>query len=128
MFVGQNVSVFSPGNPNSQGVEGAATVTLVPQTSNGTVGAISSNGGFTVYSVVLAPYDLIPLAQQWGCNGCISPLTTPASVAVYVDEHTELLNSAAISVGSVVRFTGLLFDYNGTLQMDCGQILDGVPE
>ena len=130
LFIGQNMYVFTPGVPDPQAnyTDTAATVALTPQTINGTVGAISSNGGFTVYTVVLAPYDPINMAQQWVCPGCYNPLTNPNTINVYVDANTQLLTSAPISVGSVVRFTGLLFDYNGTLQMDCGQILDGVPE
>jgi hypothetical protein len=128
LFLGQNLYVFSPGNPNSQGVETATTVTLAPQTIDGTVGAIASNNGFTVYTVTLAPSDTIPTLQQWVCPGCFNPLTNPTTVTVYVDGNTQMLNSIPINVGSVARFTGLIFDYNGTLQMDCGQILDGVPE
>jgi len=128
LFLGQNLYVFSPGNPNSQGVETATTVTLAPQTINGTVGAIASNNGFGVYTVTLAPYDPIPAAQQWACSGCYNPLTNPNTVLVYADANTQLLNSTPIDPGSVLRFTGLIFDDNGTLRMDCGQILDGVPE
>jgi hypothetical protein len=127
LFLGQNLYVFSPGNPNSHGLDTATTVTLAPQTINGTVAAIAGNSGFTVYTVTLAPNDTIPAAQQWVCPGCFNPLTNPTTVTVYVDANTQLLNSTPINVGSVVRFTGLIFDYNGTLQMDCGQILDGVP-
>jgi hypothetical protein len=128
LFLGQNLYVFSPGNPNSQGVETATTVTLAPQTINGTVTAVSNSNGFAVYTVTLAPNDTIPTAQQWVCPGCFNPLTNSTTVTVYVDANTQLLNSTPINVGSVVRFTGLIFDYNGTLQMDCRQILDGVPE
>jgi len=128
LFIGQNIYVFTPGNPNSQGVDTATLVSLAPQTIDGTVGAIASNNGFTVYTVTLAPNDPIPTAQQWVCPGCFNPLSNPTTVTVYVDANTRLLNSTPINVGSVVRFTGLIFDDNGTLRMDCGQILDGVPE
>jgi hypothetical protein len=53
---------------------------------------------------------------------------SPASVTVYVDANTQLLNHGLINPGSLVRFRGLVFDDNGTMRMDCGQIYDGVAE
>jgi len=42
-------------------------MTLMPQTINGKITGVSSSGGFTVYSVSLAAYDLLPiLAVQPG--------------------------------------------------------------
>lgn len=32
----------------------------MPQTINGTVGSITTSGGFQIYPVNLAPYDFIP--------------------------------------------------------------------
>jgi hypothetical protein len=129
LFLGQNVLVFSPGIPGAQAYEGVTTLTLVPQTINGTVTAVSNSNGFTVYTVALAPYDMIPTGQQATLNWW-SPnkLNNPATVIVHADANTQLLNSTPINPGSVLRFTGLIFDDNGTLRMDCGQILDGVPE
>jgi len=104
----------------------ATTVTLVPQTVNGTVAAISASGGFTTYSVTLAAYDLFPdLALQ---PGPPSLLKNPNTVVVYVDSNTQLLNSDPVAVGSLLRFNGLVFNDNGTLRMDCAQISDGVTE
>jgi hypothetical protein len=34
----------------------------------------------------------------------------------------------APSAGSVARFTGVIFDDNGTLRMDCTQVSSGVAE
>jgi hypothetical protein len=124
--LGQNISAFTSGILNSQSAENVTTMTLAPQTLNGTVTAISNSNGFQVYTVALAPYDMIPTLQQ--STAATNRLQNPATIIVYADANTQLLNSAPISVGSVVRFTGLLFDDNGTLRMDCGQILDGVPE
>lgn len=126
LFLGQNLHVFSPGNPNSQGVDTATTVTLAPQTIDGTVGTITSSDGFTVYNVTLSPHGTIPTAQQWECSGCFNPLTNSTTVTVYVDANTQLLNSTPIKPGGIFRFTGLIFDDNGVLRMDCGQVLDGV--
>ncbi len=104
----------------------ATTITLVPQTINGTVSAVGSDGGFITYTVTLASYDLIPnLAVQ---PGQTTVLTEPNNVVVYVDGNTQMLNTNPLAAGSVVRFNGLLFNDNGTLRMDCAQVNDGVPE
>jgi hypothetical protein len=39
-----------------------------------------------------------------------------------------MLNTSTPAVGTVLRFTGLVFNDNGTLRMDCSQVNDGVPE
>jgi hypothetical protein len=104
----------------------AATLTLRSQTINGSVNVIGSEGGFTTYTVTLAPYDLFPqLAVQ---GGQATLLTNPNTVVVYADSNTQLLNKGSIAVGSVLRFNGLVFNDNGTLRMDCAQINDGVAE
>jgi hypothetical protein len=104
----------------------ATTLTLIPQTINGAVSAIGSVNGFTTYTISLAPYDVFPqFAVQ---SGQTTLLTDPATVIVYADSSTQMLNTAPIAVGSVVRFYGLVFNDNGTLRMDCAQINDGVAE
>jgi hypothetical protein len=104
----------------------ATSITLIPQTIDGTVGAIGSEGGFTTYTVTLAPYDLFPaLAVQ---PGQTTLLTDPNTVVVYADANTQMLNTSPLAVGSVVRFYGLVFNDNGALRMDCAQINDGVAE
>jgi hypothetical protein len=103
----------------------ATTITLVPQTIDGTVVGTSSAGGFTVYTVALASYDLFPnLAVQAGQTVA---LQNPATIFVYADANTQMLNSAPAAAGSVLRFNGLVFDDNGTLRMDCSEVSDGVP-
>jgi hypothetical protein len=98
----------------------------MPQTINGTVSAVGSDGAFTTYTVTLASYDLIPnLAVQ---PGQTTVLTDPSNVVVYVDSNTQTLNSTPLAAGSLLRFNGLLFNDNGTLRMDCGQVNDGVAE
>lgn len=104
----------------------ANTITLLPQTINGTVSSVSSAGSFAVYTVTLAPYDLFPaLAVQ---PGQATVLNNPSSPEVYVDSTAQLLNTNSLAPGSVLRFHGLVFSVNGTLGMDCSQINDGVPE
>jgi Domain of unknown function (DUF5666) len=102
------------------------TVTLIPQTIDGTVTGSSTVGNLTVYDVSLASYDLFPtFATQAGQT---TLLTNPSDVEVYVDGNTQELNSQILGPGSTLRFYGLVFNDNGTLRMDCAQISDGVSE
>jgi hypothetical protein len=102
----------------------ATVETLMPQTINGTVEAVGTAGAFTTYTVELAPYDLFPqFAVQAGEP---TVLTNPQTVVVYADTNTQVVT--APSAGSVARFTGVIFDDNGTLRMDCTQVLAGVAE
>jgi Domain of unknown function (DUF5666) len=125
MIAGQNVSVASQMIVTSGGTHThAATITLLPQTINGTITETSSSGGFTVYSVSLAAYDLFPiLAVQ---PGQTTALQNPSSVEVYVDSNTQMLNSGAIAPGNVLRFNGLIFNDNGKARMVCERVHDGV--
>jgi hypothetical protein len=104
----------------------ASTITLVPQTINGTVTAVSSESGYDVYTVSLAVYDLFP--QDAALKDQTTELSNPSVVVIYADTDTQLLNTQPIAVGSVVRFNGLIFNDSGTLRMDCAQISDGVAE
>jgi hypothetical protein len=125
---GQNVTVTTQatvlvGGPNY--IPGT-TMALRPQTMNGKISAISSEGGFTTYTLTLAPYDLFPqFAVQ---PGQTTLLTNPNTVTVYADSNTQMLNHSSLAVGGVFRFYGLVFNDNGTLRMDCAQINDGVAE
>jgi hypothetical protein len=126
MFDGQNIYVTS----HATQVQGgptyvpATTVTMMPQTINGTIVATSTDGSFTTYEVTLAAYDLIPtLAVQ---PGQTTVLTNPNSVVVYIDSNTLMLNTQPLAAGSAARFSGMLFNDSGTLRMDCGQVNDGV--
>lgn len=103
-----------------------ATVTLMPQTVNGTVRAVSTDGGFSIYTVDLANYDLFPnLAVQPGQS---TRLTLPGSITVYADANTRFPDGNSIGAGQVYRFTGLIFDDGGALRMDCSQVRSGVAE
>lgn len=128
IFSGQNVSVSAHAVAPMSGPTyvPATTITLVPQTINGTVTAVGSEGSFTTYTVSLAAYDLISaLAIQ---SGQTTATTDPSSVVVYVDSNTHQLNTRQLAVGNVFRFRGLLFNDSGTLRLDCAQASDGVPE
>jgi hypothetical protein len=128
MVAGQNVSISSHATAISGGPTyvPSATVTLMPQSLNGTVVGVATDGSFDTYTVQLAPYDLMPaLAVQ---PGQTTRLTNPATVVAYVDSNTRMQNAAALEPGSVMRFYGLLFNDHGTLRMDCAQVNDGVAE
>jgi len=61
-------------------------MTLMPQTIDGTVAGSSTSGGFTDYTVSLAPYDLFPmLAVQ---PGQTTVENNPSQIEVYVDSNT----------------------------------------
>jgi hypothetical protein len=117
LFSGQNLYISSPlisfvAIPLTP----ATTITLMPQTVNGLVASVSTQGNFQVYIVDLAHYDLL------------TQLDHVTQVTVYADGNAKTLNSSPIAVGSPFRFSGLLFDDNGTFRMDCGQVNDGVTE
>jgi len=125
---GQNVYVTTHAAALSDGptFAPASTITLMPQTLNGTVAGVASSGAFQIYSVTLAPYDLLTVAATQ--SGQSSTLVNPNTVEVYVDGNTQLLNKQPLAAGSVFRFNGLLFNDAGTLRMDCGVVNDGVAE
>ena len=120
---GQEVYISAAVMPPS-GYPVATTLTLMPQTINGTVAGSSTSGNFTDYTVSLASYDLFPmLAVQPGQT----VENNPSQVEVYVDSNTQMLNTQALATGNTLRFYGLVFNDNGTLRMDCAQVNDGVP-
>ena len=127
MVAGQTVYVAAPSFILSGGLPyyaAATTVTLMPQTLDGTVVGIGASGAFTVYTVQLAADDLFPaLAVQ---PGQTTLLSQPDHVQVYVDAGTRMQNSMPVSPGDVLRFYGLVFDDAGVLRMDCAQVDDGV--
>jgi hypothetical protein len=128
MVPGQNVHVSSPAFQTCCGARyyaPATTMTLMPQTIDGQIVAVSISGGFTVYTVQLAADDaFVSLASQPGQTATVAQ---PGEVQVYTDGSTRLLNSDLIGVGGTLRFYGLVFDDDGTLRMDCAQVEDGAP-
>jgi hypothetical protein len=124
MVPGQNVyfsdSTYSWSVPRPV----ASTMTLMPQTINGTVAGSSSSGNFTDYTVSLAPYDLFPMLAVQPNQTTVEK--NPSQVEVYIDSNTQLLNTQPLAAGSTLRFYGLVFNDNGTLRMDCAQVNDGV--
>jgi hypothetical protein len=126
MVPGQNayLTTHAATFPDSPNRVSASTVTLLPQTLNGTIVGVSEEAGFTAYSVALAAYDLFSaLSQQ---QGQTTLLAAPTLLIVYTDSSTRQFNTAPLTLGSVQRFRGLVFNDGGTLRMDCGWIFDGV--
>jgi len=127
MVPGQNVYLSSPAFVTCCGqlyYAPATTITLMPQTIDGTIFGISTSGGFTVYSVELTANDLfVSLEYQ---AGQAALLTQSNQVQVYVDGNTRVLNSEPAVVGGTLRFYGLVFNDQGVLRMDCAQINDGI--
>jgi hypothetical protein len=126
VVAGQSVylSTHAAQFPDAPDLLEATTVTLVPQTINGMVSAVSGAGSFNTYTVALATYD--PFAALARQSGQTTILANPATVVVYADGNTRMLNAAPLAVGSLLRFSGLVFNDNGTLRMDCAQVSDGV--
>jgi uncharacterized protein DUF5666 len=120
LFAGQNVAVSFSAN-SLTGDEPAETVTLIPQTIQGMISALSTDGGYTVYEVKLADDDPITVLQR--VAGAFPLISDPTHIVVYADINTQMPASGGGSVGSTQRFRGLLFYDNGTLRMDCSSIL-----
>ena len=100
----------------------ATVETLMPQTINGTVTATGTSGSFTTYTVQLADYDIFPQFAVQG--GQTTLLQNPQQVVVYADSSTQVVNTPA--TGNPSLFTGVIFNDNGTLRMDCTAIATGV--
>ena len=124
MVPGQEVYISTTTLPFNGPYPAATTMTLMPQTINGTVTAISQSNNFTDYTVSLASYDLFPMLAVQPDQNTVE--NNPSQVDVYVDSNTQLLNTLALATGSTLRFYGLVFNDNGTLRMDCAQVNDGV--
>lgn len=104
----------------------ATTTTLMPQTIDGTVQGVGAAGGFTTYTVQLAPYDFFPTFAVQG--GQTTLLKNPQEVVVYADSNAQINTTATPGAGSLLRFSGVIFNDNGTLRMDCFAVADGVTE
>jgi hypothetical protein len=122
VVAGQNVAATSQSAfPNTDGVYPAAnTITLIPQTIDGTIAASEPQGNFVDYTVSLASYDLF--RTQAGQT----MLSDPSQVEVYIDSNTQEMNTQALAPGSTLRFYGLVFNDNRILRMACAQVNDGV--
>jgi hypothetical protein len=129
---GQRVAVGSPTlnlQPPPPYIYPSSSVTLIPQTIDGTVTSVASNGSYTVYAVSLTPNDPITSLNVANSNDYADYTINGANtVTVYADASTVQLNAASVTLRSTYRFNGLLFNDTGTLRMLCRQINDGVPQ
>ena len=128
LVAGQRIAVTTAATtlPGGSTYTPASTITLLPQTLDGTVTSTGIAGGFTTYTVQLASYDAFPtFAVQ---PGQTTQLTDPSTVVVYAGSNTQMLNTTPAATGSLLRFTGLVFNDSGTLRMDCFSVGNGVAE
>ncbi len=126
LVAGQNVYVTTP-KLNQNGIYGYPllnTVTLMPQTVQGSIDSISSSGDFSIYTITVASYNLFSdLAGQAAGSNLIA---NPSQIVIYADSKAQVLNQAEPSVGSTMRVHGLVFNDQGTLRMDCDEVDSGV--
>jgi len=113
MIAGQNVMVGASAVSGTNVT--ADSVTLVPQTVDGTVTAETVTAAYTVYTVTL------PTPSALGS------LTGATTVIVYAGNMTQVVGATPIVIGSTVRFNGLLFNDAGTLRMLAGASCDPPP-
>jgi hypothetical protein len=104
---GQDIllSTHATGFPGGPTYIPAATVTLLPQTLDGTVTTVSNDGGFACYTVTLAPLPAFHRSRR--LSRASFSARTPNTVVVYVDSSVQMLNSAPLAVGNRLRFYGL---------------------
>ena len=113
LFAGQNVLVAAASVSGT--TVSAQSVTLLPQTIDGTISAVSTTASGTVYTVTLPS------------QSALGTLTGQTSVIVYVSASTQMMNATAVAAGSPARFNGLLFSNNGTLSLVAGASCDPPP-
>jgi hypothetical protein len=109
MFAGQNVAVGTTAIDTTADTATAGSVTLAPQTVEGTVSAVSVGAGYTAVTVTLP------------AQSALATLTGKTSVVVYLApvSFTQMMNATALPpiVGVTMRFNGLLFNNGGTLSL-----------
>jgi len=113
LFAGQNVAVAATSVTGTTVT--AESVTLAPQTVDGTIAAVTTSGGLTVYTVTLPS------------QSALGTLTGVSTVTVYVGTMTQAMNATPPAVGSTVRFNGLLFKNGSSLAMVAGASCDPPP-
>ena len=101
MFAGQVVSVATTGVTSNAAT--AVSVTLSPQTVDGTIASIATASGYTAYTVTL------------NSAGWLATLTGQTTVTVYTNDNVQQVNSTAPAVGDTARFNGFLFNSSGKL-------------
>ena len=113
LFAGQNVAVTADGVTNNAAT--AKTITLAPQTVDGTVASIATaqDMGTTTYTITLD-------SMSW-----LATLTGQTKVTVYTNGNLEEINKTTLAVGDTARFNGFLFKVNGVLTLFADVEADG---
>lgn len=113
LFAGQNVAVTADTVANNAAT--AKTVTLSPQTVDGTIASISTGQDMrtTTYTITLD-------SMSW-----LATLTGQTKVTVYTNGNLEEINKTTLAVGSTARFNGFLFNVNGALTLFADVEADG---
>jgi hypothetical protein len=110
LIPGQHVAVVAsaaaPPTATAAATATADNVTLLPQTINGTITAITTSGSFTVYTLSLPAQSPLTLLDNF----------TTATVYTYSGTMTQNMPTPP-TVGTNARFNGLLFDSGGSLKM-----------
>lgn len=103
------------------------SITLMPQTIDATIDALTTSGSYTVYTVQLAPYDLIVQMNSASGAPVTYRLQNADQVFIYANSSTSMMSSSALGIGATFRFHGMLFNDGGVLRMAADQVSDGVP-
>lgn len=113
LVAGQNVATVAGTVNTTAATATAASVTLAPQTVEGTVSAVAAVAtGLNAYTVTLPT------------GSALATATGATTVVVYANSTTQMMNAAAITTGTTVRFNGLLFNDGGTLRLVAGACSD----
>jgi len=114
---GQTVGVIASSVTGTTAV--ATNVYLIPQTLGGVVTAMTTSGNYTVYTLTLVS------------GNAFTALTGASTITVYTSTATAgpvATNNTPITVGSQVRFNGLVFNTgSGAFSMVAGCSPDGPP-
>lgn len=114
LMPGQQVAVTTSSMSGNSLV--ADSVTLVPQTVDGTVASVTTTGGVTVYTVTLTATSALAIASK------------QTTVYVYGGAQMQDMNSEQIASALPVRFHGLLFNDGGVLRLVALTSHDGAPQ
>jgi hypothetical protein len=104
LFAGQVVSVATSAVASNAAT--AVSVSLSPQTVDGSIAKVASASGaagYTAYTVTLA-------TDNW-----LATLTGQSTVTVYTNGNVQAINSNTLAAGDAARFNGFLFNNNGSL-------------
>jgi len=106
LFAGQNVAVSTSGVTSNAAT--ATTVSLAPQTVDGTIASTTAGSGGDVITLTL------------NSSGWLAKLTGKSTVTVYTNGNLQNVGPTAPAAGSTIRFNGFLFESGGNLVLLAG--------